>query len=321
MSCRRTLPFQGNNTNKNQDMRNSGKIIFAVMLLVSMLPLTSCGKSEAPGLSSGGVGGNEGGTSEEYKYPKPSQSAIRLMTYNSYYCRGNTGTPAVSQTNTENFARVIKALDADIVAIQELDKGALNRNKRDLLQEIADATGIDYQVVFAPAADYMGGKIGPGVLVKRSLGVKSTKTVELPGDEGRMLVVVETDGFVFLGTHLDLNDEARRRSATIINEVSNGCRKPVFLAGDLNDSHRWSGGGAAFPVLTNEFAIKSSTEGTLPGQPNETIDYILFDDNGQPSAINFLETGVVKKLNFNGKVVDLDTVSDHFPVYLDIELK
>ena len=48
-------------------MRNSGKIIFAVMLLVSMLPLTSCGKSEAPGLSSGGVGGNEGGTSEEYK--------------------------------------------------------------------------------------------------------------------------------------------------------------------------------------------------------------------------------------------------------------
>ena len=43
-------------------MRNSGKIIFAVMLLVSMLPLTSCGKSEAPGLSSGGVGGNEGGT-------------------------------------------------------------------------------------------------------------------------------------------------------------------------------------------------------------------------------------------------------------------
>ena len=89
------------------------------------------------------------------------------MTYNSYYCRGNTGTPAVSQTNTENFARVIKTLDADIVAIQELDKGALNRNKRDLLQEIADATGIDYQVVFAPAADYMGGKIGPGVLVKR----------------------------------------------------------------------------------------------------------------------------------------------------------
>ena len=232
-------------------MRNSGKIIFAVMLLVSMLPLTSCGKSEAPGLSSGGVGGNEGGTSEEYKYPKPSQSAIRLMTYNSYYCRGNTGTPAVSQTNTENFARVIKTLDADIVAIQELDKGALNRNKRALLQEIADATGIDYQVVFAPAADYMGGKIGPGVLVKRSLGVKSTKTVELPGDEGRMLVVVETEGFVFLGTHLDLNDEARRQSATIINDVSNGYRKPVFLAGDLNHSHRWSGGGAAFPVLTN----------------------------------------------------------------------
>lgn len=151
-------------------MKNSGKIILAVMLLAGMLPLTSCGKSETPKLSTGGIGGNESGTSEEYKYPKTPQSAIRLMTYNSYYCRSNTGTPAVSQTNTENFARVIKTLDADIVAIQELDKGALNRNKRDLLQEIADATGIDYQVVFAPAADYMGGKIGPGVLVKKCGG-------------------------------------------------------------------------------------------------------------------------------------------------------
>ena len=200
-------------------MRNSGKIIFAVMLLVSMLPLTSCGKSEAPGLSSGGVGGNEGGTSEEYKYPKPSQSAIRLMTYNSYYCRGNTGTPAVSQTNTENFARVIKTLDADIVAIQELDKGALNRNKRDLLQEIADATGIDYQVVFAPAADYMGGKIGPGVLVKRSLGVKSTKTVELPGDEGRMLVVVETEGVSCHSSNPEKGVNAVYAMTAVIDEI------------------------------------------------------------------------------------------------------
>ena len=40
------------------------------MLLVSMLPLTSCGKSEAPGLSSGGVGGNEGGTSAQIILPR-----------------------------------------------------------------------------------------------------------------------------------------------------------------------------------------------------------------------------------------------------------
>ena len=51
-------------------MKNSGKIILAVMLLAGMLPLTSCGKSEAPELSTGGIGGNEGGSSEEYKYPK-----------------------------------------------------------------------------------------------------------------------------------------------------------------------------------------------------------------------------------------------------------
>lgn len=153
------------------------------------------------------------------------------MTYNSYYCRSNTGTPAVSQTNTENFARVIKTLDADIVAIQELDKGALNRNKRDLLQEIADATGIDYQVIFAPAADYMGGKIGPGVLVKKDLGVQNVETVELPGDEGRMLIVVETPDFVFMGTHLDLNDDARRRSASFTTKcrtvTGNRCSSPA----------------------------------------------------------------------------------------------
>ena len=253
-------------------------------------------------------------------YPK-KENVIRLLTYNTHYCKGGSDPGSIDDYNTRRLASVIEALDPDVVALQELDSAMSDRRRRDLLKQISEFTGLDYQHFFGGLAPINGGKVGPGLLFKKDLEVVKKKIIPLAGDEARSAVRVDFEKFTFMGTHLDLNDEARRQSATIINDVSNGYRKPVFLAGDLNDSHRWSGGGAAFPVLTNEFAIKSSTEGTLPGQPNETIDYILFDDNGQPSAVNFLETGVVKKLNFNGKVEDLDTVSDHFPVYLDIELK
>lgn len=62
---------------------------------------------------------------------------IRMMTYNVAYCRGFDGYQDGSKTdkqNTERIGKIIKALDPDVVALQELDSG--NINKRFLLEEI-----------------------------------------------------------------------------------------------------------------------------------------------------------------------------------------
>lgn len=304
-------------------------IIISALITLSMVASNSCSKSDNGGgnLWNGGGGGST--PSSPYSYHKKSDNTIRLMTYNSFYCKGNNGDASkngFTALNTANFARVIKALSPDMISIQELDWHVSDRGNRELLNDIADATGEKWKVVFGQAADYAGGKIGPGMLIKESalsrLGFKKVTTVPIAGKEKRILIIAEFDKLVFIATHLDTDDTQRAVSArSVINEADRFMNaKPVFLAGDLNDSPAWAGGGAAFPILKEKFVIKSATDGTLPAQPDQNIDYILYDANGT-DFINFEESHVVKALLFGDSLEKLDTVSDHYPVILDINLK
>lgn len=299
--------------------KNIFPIVAGIMLSIFGFGFPACGGSDDNGLSGNGIGGG-GNSSEKYEYPKPSSKTIRLLTYNSYYCRGNTGAPAFSQAHIDNFAEVIKTLNADIASIQELDSGVAGRSSRFLLDDIRKSTDIDYRMIYSHASPYDGGTIGCGILIKKSLHVEKVEMIPMAGDERRMLIIVSLKDFVFMGTHLDLNDHFRKQSAETIVYLSKQYGKPVFLAGDLNDSHKWANGGIAFPTLMESFVIKSATDGSLPGQTNEVIDYILLNDNGK-KTIDCKGTQIVKNLTVGETNKDLKSVSDHYPVYLDIEIK
>lgn len=254
-------------------------------------------------------------------YPK-APGVIRLLTYNTHYCKGGSDPGSIDNYNTRRVALVIEALDADVVALQELDSAASSRGRRDLLKQIAEYSNIDYQRVFGGAENYDGGKVGPGVLVKKEFPITKKKLIPLAGDEARCAIRVDLEGFTFLSTHLDLNDTKRIQSAnTIVNEVDY-IRQPAFLAGDLNDSHRWGQGGIAFPTLLTKFTIASDTEGnSIPGRTdnNGLIDYILYHDY-KTSGIKIVDTHIVRELKVEGSVIDLGSVSDHYPVFVDIEV-
>lgn len=254
-------------------------------------------------------------------YPKKA-NVIRLLTYNSHYCKGGTDPGNINSYNTQRFALVIKTLDADIVSLQELDSAANSRGKRYLLNEIAQATGLNYTPVYGKAASYDGGSIGCGTLVKKDLTITKVKKIPLPGDEPRVVVRTDFEDFVFMSTHFDLNDNKRIQGAGIISTELDYIRKPVFLAGDLNDSHCWGNGGIAFPTLMNCFEIASDTEGnSIPGRTDNSalIDYVLFRDYNN-SGIKVVDTHIVRSLTINGSNVDLKDVSDHYPVFVDVEL-
>lgn len=80
---------------------------------------------------------------EAQTYPK-APGAIRLLTYNTHYCKGGGDPGVLNDSNIMNLGRVIKALDADIVALQELDSASRGRGNRYLLGDIARSTGLDY---------------------------------------------------------------------------------------------------------------------------------------------------------------------------------
>lgn len=257
-------------------------------------------------------------------YPK-APNTIRLLTYNTHYCKGGSDPGSVNDTNTRLFARVIQALDPDVVSLQELDSMSNSRGKRVLLDQIATYSGIPFQTVFGGAAAWDGGKIGCGVLVRKSLPIKKIKKIPLDGDEARMVVRVDLEDFIFMGTHLDLNDTKRIMSAGAIVSEVRYASNPSFLAGDLNDSYRW-GNGAFANVFNDNFEIASSIEGSsLPGRTDGTqslIDYVLYKEgrNAEKNNITIVDTQIVRMLEINGSVTDLATISDHYPVFVDIRI-
>ncbi len=250
------------------------------------------------------------------------KGTIRLLTYNTHYCKGATDPGELTKDNIENLSKVIKALDADVVALQELDSAAVGRGARYLLKEIADAAGNEYVPYYGSAVPFDGGSIGCGVLIKNTLPVKNVQVIHLPGDEPRVAVAVELKDFIFIGTHSDLNDEKRREGAQIVCDWIGEKSKPVFLAGDLNDSHRWPNGGVSFPVWIKYFDIISDTTGnSIPGRTDSgaLIDYVLLLKNRKASKVKVLQTHILRTVSVDGKSVDTATVSDHYPVFVDVK--
>lgn len=250
------------------------------------------------------------------------KGAIRLLTYNTHYCKGATDPGELTKDNIEKLGKVIKALDADVVALQELDSAAVGRGARYLLKEIADAAGSGYVPYYGSAAPFDEGSIGCGVLIRNTLPVKGIQVIHLPGDETRAAVAVELKNFIFIGTHSDLNDEKRREGAQIVCDWVGKKSKPVFLAGDLNDSHRWPNGGVSFPVWVKYFDIISDTTGnSIPGRTDSgaLIDYVLLLKNRKASKVKVLRTHILRTVSVDGKSVDTATVSDHYPVFVDVK--
>lgn len=289
-------------------------LIVAASLFVASLPIMGCGGKDTPRHI---PDYQPKPKNEDYKYAK-AEGNVRIMTYNCFYCKSNTASKTFSDEHTADFAKVIKALNPDVVVIQELDSGTTERNKRYLLDDIRRAAGLDYDLFFGSAAPYSNGKIGPGVLYKRAMQPTSIKKIALPGKETRALMVLTFPRFALLGTHLDLDVTARKTSAEIVNhELTTLATQPVFFAGDLNDSPSWKPEQTAFPIIERSFEIISARSGSIPDQPNETIDYILVD-KAHKSAVKVVQTAVVKQLEINGKVTETGTISDHFPVFVDI---
>ena len=88
---------------------------------------------------------------------KSSPKTFRVMTYNIHHGEGLDG-----KVDLLRIAQLIKEQSADIVALQEVDKGTERTQRRDFPAELAALTGMT--CIFNNNYNYQGGEYGNAVL-------------------------------------------------------------------------------------------------------------------------------------------------------------
>jgi endonuclease/exonuclease/phosphatase family metal-dependent hydrolase len=235
----------------------------------------------------------------------PTALRVRVLTYNIHHGEGVDG-----KLDLARIAKVITAVEPDLVSVQEVDQKVERTGKVDQPAELERLTKM--HAAFGGNLNLQGGHYGNLVLSRWPIarhrnhplpslrqgeprGVLEVE-VELPGDAGLL---------TFLATHLDHRpDESERlASAEKINEIET---KPLaLLAGDLNavpESKTLSSLGAAWTVSNQE------PMPTIPvDKPTRQIDYVLF----KPAARwKVVET----------RVLDEAVASDHRALLAVLEL-
>jgi len=232
--------------------------------------------------------------------------ALRVLSYNVHHGEGIDG-----KLDLLRLARVIRAADPDIVALQEMDDKTKRTGGVDQTAELARLTGMNG--VFGKAIDLQGGGYGQAVLSRVPLG--KAVVHPLPGEpktEPRIALTVPLtfDGrdLLFVTTHLHhMGDELRQKQAAELNKLFADADRPVILAGDLNTTP----GSKPLALLAAKWT--NATAGadlfTIPVEkPTQQIDYVLF----RPG-----DTFRVTRAAVLGEAV----ASDHRPVLAVLEWK
>jgi endonuclease/exonuclease/phosphatase family metal-dependent hydrolase len=136
---------------------------------------------------------------------------LKILTYNVRNCKGLD-----NLIDYERIANVIKRIDADVVALQELDSVTVRSNHVDVLAELARKTGLF--PTYRASIKFQGGAYGIGILTR--IKPLKTEALPLPGkEEKRSVLLVELPGFVVCCTHFSLTSQDRAESVGIINQL------------------------------------------------------------------------------------------------------
>ncbi|MGM0620457.1 MAG: endonuclease/exonuclease/phosphatase family protein [Bacteroidota bacterium] len=241
------------------------------------------------------------------KSQSKENATVRVLTYNILH-----GATVNDDFDLDKIASVIRDVNPDLVALQEVDFKTNRAKKYDLATELGQRTQM--APLFGKAMDYDGGGYGEGVLTK--MPIIASRNIPLPhspGNEPRaaLEVTVELksgDTISFIGTHLEHQQNSNDRILQVqkINAVFLKNKYPTILAGDLNDTPK----SEAISILKNHWndAAGETPEPTYSAKsPSKTIDYILY----HPSARwKVTETRVI-----------CDTIaSDHCAVFSVLQL-
>lgn len=237
----------------------------------------------------------------------PASRELRVLSFNIHHAEGVDG-----RIDVARIAQLIRDTRADVVGLQEVDRGVERSGRRDLLKEIADLAGMRF--AFGKNIDHQGGEYGNALLTSRPIvseGNRLLPNATAGEQRGVLQVVLDVDGtrVLVLTTHLDhrRGDADRVASAdAILGMLQTWGSGPVIAMGDFNDvpgSPTWT---RLVTMLADAWAAVGKGDGfTIPVEaPTRRIDWILLR-GVEPVSAEVLKTDA----------------SDHLPVAAVVRLK
>lgn len=209
-------------------------------------------------------------------------TTFRVMSYNIHHAEGLDG-----QIDTQRIADLILLENADIVGLQEVDRGTTRVNGRDLIAELAQQTGMSF--VFSNNLSFQGGQYGNAILSRFPIKFRDHRLLPKLGSNeqrGWLKAVVDVNGkdLSFWTTHISHDDEAERLMCVtnfnnwLTNEIA-----PVIFCGDFNAIP----GSSTYNLMAQDWDDIWTQAGqgngyTIPvPTPNRRIDFI-WNSEGAP---------------------------------------
>lgn len=239
---------------------------------------------------------------------------ISALTWNikSGHYRDQDPRDKVGVENLTAVAQVIAHLKADVVCLQEVERGTARSQGIDqgnkVCQLLTSQTGKKWHCLFAPARAMNPGFFGNAIVSPYRFS--SATRLHLPairGREARCFLGVRlktSEGTVWIGTfHLGIRDEVEHASVIKQFLFNLESKAPILIGGDLNDEP----GSPAYNIMTNDGCI------LYDGGPNTGKTFRCYDEE-RAARLDFWfhSEEVIPK---TAEIIPID-ISDHRPLLL-----
>ncbi len=199
------------------------------------------------------------------------QSTLTVATYN--ICHGR-----YADFDWDRMAAPIRAVNPDIVGIQEVDMFTNRSHNIDTLAALAAAADMPY-ALFVPTMEYDGGRYGIALLSRHPILESMSAPLPFDGKEPRAAgcarILIDERPLWFINTHLSYicADTRRKQLSELSAHMDNmiAADTPAVLTGDFNTEKR------LFPIVENMFSdINENSLYKTFHAPRVAIDRIAY---------------------------------------------
>jgi endonuclease/exonuclease/phosphatase family metal-dependent hydrolase len=211
--------------------------------------------------------------------------------------------------NPERILSVLHEIDADVVALQEVDR-RFGQRKSALPREMLDDLD-HYRAVPLNHRPHSLGWHGNALLVKRHIKVAEAGIVPLPTLEPRGAVradlLIEGQRVRVVGMHLDLSGLRRRQQLRAILAHVERCGPPcpMVLMGDFNE---WALHGGSFGEFHPPWQVLAPGRSFPSRRPVAQLDRIVISGEWELEEAHVHHSVLAAR------------ASDHLPVYARLRL-